>query len=156
AYVPPPTIITAADGSVQFDYSAGASGSGIGVLLTDPTVPPGRVDLIAPNGFVDAGEAGIRSAGDVNIAALQVFNAGNIQAAGLATGVPTALDTTIFNAGQLGAANTNASATRGIDADVAASASNAIAQAIAPSLPTNFISVEVLGFGEKCRSEDKN
>jgi hypothetical protein len=34
-----------------------------------------RFDLIAPSGFVDAGDAGIRSSGNLNIAALQILNA---------------------------------------------------------------------------------
>jgi len=47
------------------------------------------VDLIAPAGFVDAGDAGIRVSGNLNIAALQVFNANNIEVGGSTTGVPT-------------------------------------------------------------------
>jgi hypothetical protein len=31
-----------------------------------------RFDLIAPSGFVDAGDAGIRSSGNLNIAALHL------------------------------------------------------------------------------------
>ena len=47
------------------------------------------VDLGAPRGAVDAGEAGIRVSGNVNLAALQVVNAANIQVQGTSTGVPT-------------------------------------------------------------------
>ncbi|MDH2384898.1 filamentous hemagglutinin family protein [Bradyrhizobium sp. CER78] len=46
-------------------------------------------DLVAPLGTIDAGEAGIRVLGNVNLAALQVVNAANIQVQGTSTGVPT-------------------------------------------------------------------
>src|SRR3546814_1137497 len=46
------------------------------------------MDLIAPLGTIDAGEAGIRVSGDVNIAALHVVNADNIQVQGESTGIP--------------------------------------------------------------------
>jgi hypothetical protein len=52
-------------------------------------VLPGNVDLIAPRGTVDAGAAGIRVSGNLNIAALQALNAFNIQVQGVTTGVLT-------------------------------------------------------------------
>ncbi len=48
------------------------------MLSTVKGVEPGDVDLIAPEGVVDAGDAGIRSSGNLNIAATQVLNADNI------------------------------------------------------------------------------
>jgi hypothetical protein len=54
--------------------------------LTD--VPLGNVDLIAFVGSVNAGDAGIRVSGDLNIAAVLVLNASNIQVGGSSTGVP--------------------------------------------------------------------
>ena len=51
-------------------------------------VPPGSVDLIAPAGVVDAGDAGIRASGNLTIAATQVLNAGNIAVGGTSTGTP--------------------------------------------------------------------
>ena len=51
-------------------------------------VPVGNVDLIAPQGIVDAGDAGIRVTGNLNIAATAVLNASNIQAGGSSAGVP--------------------------------------------------------------------
>src|SRR5262249_40366208 len=44
--------------------------------------PPGNIDLIAPLGTIDAGEAGIRGSGNNNPAAFQVRNAAEIQGAG--------------------------------------------------------------------------
>jgi type IV secretory pathway VirB10-like protein len=46
------------------------------------------VDLIAPVGAVDAGDAGIRSSGNLTIAAAQVLNASNIAVSGTSVGTP--------------------------------------------------------------------
>ena len=67
------------------------SGAGIATLQSLPGVPLGNADLIAPRGTVDAGAAGIRVSGNLNIAALQVLNAFNIQVQGVTTGVPGAV-----------------------------------------------------------------
>jgi hypothetical protein len=151
-YAPQPTAITHADGSVEFNYDAAASGSGIGVLLTDPTIAPGRVDLIAPSGFVDAGEAGIRSAGDVHIAAQQVFNAGYIQAAGSITGVPSTVDTSALSARYIGVSNTATSTLVDGQKTLAQlpSTAGSMDQQLADllRLNLNFITVEVLHFGD--------
>jgi filamentous hemagglutinin family protein len=85
----PPTrvLVDSQSANVQTDLAGLATGGGIGVLETVVGAPPGNVDLIAPEGIVNAGDAGIRSSGNINIAASQVLNAGNIQAGGLKTGV---------------------------------------------------------------------
>ena len=46
------------------------------------------MDLIASAGSIDAGDAGIRSTGKLNVAAQQILNASNIQASGGSTGTP--------------------------------------------------------------------
>jgi hypothetical protein len=76
-------------GSVTLSPVAPSSGAGIATLNPIPEVQPGDIDLIAPLGTIDAGEAGIRVSGNVNLAALQIINAGNIQVQGSATGIPT-------------------------------------------------------------------
>jgi hypothetical protein len=53
-----------------------------------PGVPLGNADLIAMNGFVDTGDGGIRVSGNLNVAAIAVLNAGNIQVGGKESGVP--------------------------------------------------------------------
>ena len=86
----PPTrvLIDPQSGDVETDLAGLATGGGIGVLATLANVPAGDVDLIAVKGNVDAGDAGIRVTGNLNIAAVQVLNAGNIQAGGSTSGVP--------------------------------------------------------------------
>ena len=87
----PPTrvVVDPQSANVETDLSGLATGGGIGVLATLVGVPPGNVDLIAPTGVIDAGNAGIRSTGNLNLAAVQVLNASNIQAGGATSGAPT-------------------------------------------------------------------
>jgi filamentous hemagglutinin family protein len=67
------------------------TGAGIGVLdalLNAADRQRSRLDLIAPRGEVNAGDAGIRAVGDLNIAAAAVVGVENIQASGSVSGVP--------------------------------------------------------------------
>jgi hypothetical protein len=84
----PPTrvVIDPQSASVQTDLSGLATGGGIGVLATVKGVEPGDVDLIAPSGIIDAGDAGIRVSGNINLAAVQVVNSANISAGGTSSG----------------------------------------------------------------------
>jgi hypothetical protein len=72
------------------DLAGIATGGGIGVLATTPGIPEGNVDLIAPVGAIDAGDAGIRSTGNLNLAANKIMNADNILAGGVTVGAPPA------------------------------------------------------------------
>ena len=116
------------------------TGAGIATLNPIPEVPPGDIDLIAPLGTIDAGEAGIRVSGNVNLAALHVVNAENIQVQGKATGMPVIA---AVNVGAL--SNASAAATQAVTAaqEVLQRERAATRQAL-PSLFT----VKVLGFGE--------
>ncbi len=75
-------------GNVKLSPNVPSTGAGIATLDPIPEVPPGDVDLIAPLGTIDAGEAGIRVSGNVNLSALQVVNAANIQVKGESAGLP--------------------------------------------------------------------
>ena len=78
------------DGRVTLNVFGLQTGSGIGVLDVGGTGSrvSSRLDLIAPRGEVNAGDAGIRVIGDLNIAALRVVGVENIQSTGASTGVP--------------------------------------------------------------------
>ena len=142
----PPTrvLIDPQSANLKLDLAGLATGGGIGVLATVGGVPPGSVDLIAPAGTVDAGDAGIRATGNLNIAAVKVLNAGNIQAGGTTGGVPTAPVIATPNIGGL---------TSGASSSAAAnSAAQSVANQARPSAePTpeqpSTITVEVLGYG---------
>ena len=142
----PPTrvLVDPQSGSVETDLAGLSTGGGIGVLETLAGVPPADVDLIAPNGIVNAGDAGIRVSGNLNIAAVQVLNAGNIQVGGKSSGVPTVSGPNI--AGLSAASNAAGSATGAANDTTNAARNRAMAQASAQDIPS-LITVEVLGYG---------
>jgi hypothetical protein len=78
-------LINPQTGASILDPSGLATGGGIGTIQTVKGAPIGNVDLIAPVGFIDAGDAGIRVSGNLNLAAVAVLNAGNIQVQGTST-----------------------------------------------------------------------
>lgn len=149
---PPPTIQTDSNGNLFVDPSNAVSGSGIGQLLTVPGIQPGLVNLIAPKGTVNAGDAGIRVAGNLNIAAVQVIGASNITVAGTSTGVPTS-EAGAF-AGALSGANsisdTSKAAVEQLSQDLG-NASNY--QQMTESLTPSFIVVKMFCLGVECQTQ---
>ena len=121
-------------GNITVGPAAPASGAGIATLNTIPGTPASNIDLIAPLGTIDAGEAGIRVSGNINLAALQVLNAANIQVQGTATGIP------VVQAPNVAGALTANSAAGSAQQTASPTQNTAAAQ---PSI----IIVEVLGFG---------
>jgi len=159
AAVPPPVIKVDSQGNVTQELQGVATGSGIGALVGLPGIKAGDVDLVAPKGTVNAGDAGIR-AGNLNIAAQLVLGAENIQVAGTSTGVPVA-DTAGLSAGlagnsTLGDTQAVAETTRFVDSQASdgQKAAEQTRQALASFRPS-FISVEVLGFGETGSLQDE-
>ncbi|MDE1174739.1 MAG: filamentous hemagglutinin family protein [Parvibaculaceae bacterium] len=124
-------------GNVALAPQVPSTGAGIATLNPIPDVPPGDIDLIAPLGTVDAGEAGIRVSGNINIAALHVVNAANIKVQGTSAGIPTAA---VPNIGALTTASNAAGA-------AAATAGNAGRQANTGQDLPSIITVEVIGYG---------
>ncbi len=138
----PPTrvLIDPQSGDVKTDLAGLATGGGIGVLDTVTGVLPGDVDLIAPAGTVDAGDAGIRVTGNLNISAVQVLNAGNISVGGTSAGVPTIATPNL--AGLTAASNSVAATT-----NAAETTANQAAQPTLTALPS-IVTVEILGYGD--------
>jgi hypothetical protein len=89
AFYPPLLRVTGIDGYSRIDPAGLVTGAGVGALQTVQDQPASDVYLIAPHGTVDAGDAGIRATGNVNVAALHVLNADNIKVGGTVSGVPT-------------------------------------------------------------------
>jgi len=137
---PPPILTTDANGNTVVDIAGSISGSGIATLKAGPNVPDSSIYVVAPRGVFDAGDAGVRSSGSVEVNALIVLNAGNIVASGAVSGVPTVASVNI------GAGLSN-SATPNVN-DVA----KGIASAPAASAETN-LSVDVLGYGSGAGSD---
>ena len=128
-------------GNVTLSSDVPSTGAGIATLAPIAEVPAGDVDLLAPLGTIDAGEAGIRVSGNVNLAALTVMNAANIQVKGEAKGMPTLASVNV-------AAMTNASAA----ATQATAAAQDVVQrerAATRSAQPSVFTVRVLGFGSE-------
>lgn len=147
---PPPVIQTDDSGNVFVNPSGAVSGSGIGQLLTVSGLEPGSVSLIAPLGEVNAGDAGIRVAGNLNIAALRVVGADNIQVGGTSSGVPVsnvgALSGALSGANTVTDAGKNAVEQMTRDMVASTAQSNALGDAFKPS----FLTVKLLCIGSEC------
>ncbi|MBO9726055.1 MAG: filamentous hemagglutinin family protein [Novosphingobium sp.] len=134
----PPRRVYDLYGNVTLSPPTQNTGAGIATLNPIPEIPAGDIDLIAPLGTIDAGEAGIRVSGDVNLAALQVLNAANIQVQGEARGIPLP---PVVNTSAL---TTASSATSAVVAEVARMAERVRPK---PSDIPVIVSVRLLGFG---------
>ena len=137
----PPKRLYDTWGNVTLSPSVPSTGAGIATLNPIPEVAPGDIDLIAPLGTIDAGEAGIRVSGNVNIAALTVVNAANIQTQGKSTGVPLAAS---VNTGAITSASSAASSATQAAEDVARQQQNAARQNQA-----SVFTVQVVSFGSE-------
>lgn len=141
AAYPPLSLIWDINGYSRVNPAGLVTGAGIGALLTVPDQNPTRsnVVLLAPHGTVDAGAAGIRVAGNLDIVALHVANAFNIDVGGTALGVPTAPS---VNTGALTAASSASSAASHLAQDLARNSGRDAGSR------RWTISVQVEGFGD--------
>ncbi|WP_414016426.1 filamentous haemagglutinin family protein [Burkholderia stagnalis] len=138
ADTPAPQYVCDANHYCTVDARGQVTGAGIATLQSVPGAPNGTINLIAPRGTVDAGDAGIR-AGNLNVAALHVVNADNIQVTGKSTGIPLVQ---AVNTGALTAASAAASAASQVAQDLAKN------NAAGGSQRRWTITVQVEGFGD--------
>jgi filamentous hemagglutinin family protein len=151
--LPPPTLAVDANGNVFLDYNAAVAGSGIRTIQTSSAVPAGNVDLIAPVGAVNAGDAGIGAAGNINIAALTVTGASNINFGGTATGVPAVVSN--ISASLTGASNAAGSVANSATSGAEEAGGNREASAPLAQAAISWLEVFVTGLGEEdCRPDD--
>lgn len=141
----PPTrvLIDTPSADVKTDLGGLATGGGIGVLASVEGVAPGDVYLLAPTGSVDAGDAGIQSTGNLNIAAVAVINADNIAAGGKSSGVPASAPAAAAPASVSPAASSSSAATSSAAQNMASQGQEKKDMEESPSL----ITVEILGYG---------
>jgi len=146
----PPTrvLIDPQSAAVVIDLAGLATGGGIGVLATVKDAPVGNVDLIAPSGYIDAGDAGIRASGNLTLAAPVIKNANNISAAST-KGAPPAVAAPA-TAAPPASANTAAAANN--KASQTISKNNASGQA--DETPSIY-SIDILGYGGGDEDEEK-
>jgi hypothetical protein len=83
---PPPIVTISPNGNVQIDVSSSISGSGIATLQTKTDQAPSDVYPVAPRGIFDAGDAGVRSSGSIEVTANVVLNSNNLSAGGSISG----------------------------------------------------------------------
>jgi hypothetical protein len=145
--VPPPLLVTNYEtGTTKLVLQGAATGSGIGALAV-AGVTAGDVDLIAPKGTVNAGDAGIR-ARNLNVAAREFKGQENISVSGRSAGVLVA-DTSAITAAASGASSMGDDASK----TIAAASQNAAeaartAQTLATAFKPTIVRVDVLGYGE--------
>jgi filamentous hemagglutinin family protein len=151
--LPPPSYTVDKQGNVQLVFNAAVAGSGIRTIQTSAAEPAGNVDLIAPSGSVNAGDAGIGAAGNINIAAVTVTGASNINFGGTATGVPVVVSN--LSASLSGASSAASSATTSASASMeGGSAAQKEATPLAQTA-LSWLEVFVTGLGEEdCKPDD--
>ena len=142
--------ITSAD--VQTDLGGLATGGGIGVLAAVEGVKAGNVDLIAPKGFVDAGDAGIRVTGNLNIAAQVVLNSSNIATGGTSTGATPVAPSAPSVASVTSASNSGAAAGATLAKPESGQGGG---DPKAAAEPLSIITVEVIGYGGGSGEEEE-
>jgi filamentous hemagglutinin family protein len=153
----PPPEVRIVNGQVVYDFSGSVAGSGI-AALTSTGGKPGDVYLYAPYGEINAGEAGIRSAGNINLGARVITGADNIVAGGVTTGAPVA---SVAGLSVSAPASTDSTSGSKQGEQVSDAAKQASSTKVA-SLPS-LISVEVLSLGdetatttESCKNQKDN
>nr|WKF56263.1 hypothetical protein HUO10_000713 [Paraburkholderia busanensis] len=139
ADAPAPQYVCDANHYCTVDARGEVSGAGIATLQSVAGSAPGNATLVAPRGTVDAGDAGIRVSGNLNVAALHVANADNIQVQGVSLGVPVSQS---VNTGALSAASSAASAASQMAQDLVKNNASGVGQR------RWTISVQVEGFGD--------
>ncbi len=140
---PPPIVSLDKNGNLVITFPPVVSGSGIRTAASSTGVIPGNVDLFAPVGVVNAGEAGIGGT-NVTISATSVLGANNIQVSGVSTGVPAASTGSVM-AGLTGVSNLTANVSQVAQATAGLNDTGAAGN---KNTALGLFSVEVLGFGD--------
>ena len=149
---PPPIVTINSQGFPTVQFPPVFAGSGIQTIATTPGTSPGDVDLFAPRGVVNAGEAGI-VAGNLTVAATAVLGTNNITVSGTSVGVPVAN----IGAGASLAGASNSAAGASNVASTVASEGGREQQSQSPLAESalNWLDVFVIGLGEDtCRPDD--
>jgi len=117
---------------------------------------PGDIQLIAPEGEIDAGEAGIAGK-NVILAATKVLNVQNIDVAAASVGVPET--TPAASIGALAGAGSVSETSKVAEESSAMKAANErmtqYFSELSDALVSKWLSVEVIGFGTKEEDEER-
>jgi hypothetical protein len=110
--------------------------------------------LFAPKGFIDAGDAGIRSTGNIQIGAQVVLNSSNISSGGTTSGATVAAPSAPSVSSVTSASNSAAASTASTPKP-AENKQEANTAATDNSLPTVY-TVEVIGYGGGSSDDEEN
>lgn len=143
---PEPQIRVSPSGEILVDLSNTLSGQGIRSLSVDPSIDPGDITLIAPNGFINAGDAGI-AGGEISLIAPLIVNSENI-AGNIVVGAPTSGPTTVSTSNLSGVTNVASAASKVAEDAAQNETTNDAAEEEVEETQLSLITVEVLGFGD--------
>jgi hypothetical protein len=144
--VPDPiTRIDPNTGNTIIEFPPAVSGSGL---------QGENAALFAPRGAVNAGDAGIRTSGDLTIGAVEIVGTDNIDVGGVEIGFST---TDVVAVAPPNAASASSAATKGVESQAGLlSEENALGERTILGTDVTFISVEVLSFGDgDCQPGDE-
>jgi filamentous hemagglutinin len=130
-----------ADGNISYELNPSFTGSGISTQKGTSDAAVADIDLYAPSGIINAGDAGISGSNFIFLGALEIRGADNIQAAGEIKGLPKA---------------TTSAALTIETKDKAASDALKDATQAAPQERPSVIIVEVLGYGGGAGVEEED
>lgn len=157
---PKPTVVyDAVTGTISISVTGAIAGSGIRQINTKgeetafdtalkSVILPNSVDLIAPVGEVNAGDAGIGASGNINIAAARVIGADNIEVGGVSVGVPLA-DSGNFTGGFSGSESTSNAINKASD-DAGDSDTTKADEAL------SWLDVFVVGYGDETNDDEED
>lgn len=132
--VPDPIVTFDANGNAKVIFPPAVDGSGLNAV---------NAFLFAPRGAINAGDAGIRTSGNLTLGAVEVIGTDNIDVGGVSVGVPASasVPTSVTDAGSLSSSATGM-------AEDSTSAAGSAGDDGQGSEPIGLLSVEVVGFGE--------
>ncbi len=145
--VPDPiTRIDPNTGNTIIEFPPAVSGSGL---------QGENAALFAPRGAVNAGDAGIRTSGNLTIGAVEIVGSDNIDVGGIEIGFSTS---EVVAVAPPGASAASTAATKGVDSQAGLlGEEDERGERKILGTDVSFISVEVLSFGdEDCKPEDKD
>ncbi len=143
--VPPPKVSFDENGNLITEFPPAISGSGIRTAASG-NKKAGNVTLSAPNGVINAGEAGI-GGNNITLVAKAVLGANNIDVGGSSSGVPA----------QSSSVKPVTGLTSNTTASVSQSAENSTHKQMGDEneeqVALGMLSVEIVGFGSEDQSE---
>jgi filamentous hemagglutinin family protein len=134
----PILILDEQQNRIYQEFPAVVQGSGIRGACFDAGCEGGDIVLAAPAGVIDAGDAGINSAGNITLATDTVLNAGNIEAGGDSVGFTTETTAMGLDLGNLSSVGGDSTSTVAGEDAVEAFSNAAVA----------ILQVEVMGLEE--------